>query len=106
MCIRDRYEFVARMVMWAMWAIMRSIALRILPGSWKQAFLDSNLFTWSVKKDDAKDGNISANKKGAPTKGSGGGGDGKKGEDRRSVSPSASRRSATREEEGPKPFVF
>jgi len=97
------YRFVARMVMWAMWAILRSLVLLILPSSWKQAFLDSSMFTWSVKKDD-KDGSASTSStKGGSSPKSVVDGT-KKREDMRSVSPSVSRRSATREDS--KPFVF
>ena len=101
------YRFVARMVMWAMWAILRSLALFILPASWKQAFLDSSMFTWSVKKDDNdanKKGGTATKSSSSPASPSGGGASDKKREDMRSVSPSVSRRSATREDS--KPFVF
>ena len=48
------YRFVARMFMWAVWALARSFLLFILPESYKKKFLESSLFTWTVKNDIVK----------------------------------------------------
>lgn len=98
------YRFVGRMILWAMWALLRSFILLILPASYKQAFLESSMFTWSVKKDDKNERKGSTSTPAAAAAAPSGPSDSRRGVDLRSISPS-SRGSVAREDTS-KPFVF
>jgi hypothetical protein len=103
------YRFVGRMILWALWALMRVLLLSVLPAGYQKSFLESSMFTWSITKDDKTtnkkpDGGQSSTTGSAPSS-SIGEQPRRREESMRSVSP-ASRRSLSREADDPKPFEF